>query len=76
MKPFVLVGSFLVLTAAAWAVAPDTFVRGPKNLMSPTYRPGDAKKLARTAEKASDHIKLCHFLSGRGGKTGRQGSGI
>lgn len=81
MKPFVLVGSFLMWTAAAWAVAPGTFVHGPKNLMAPTYRPAastvvvpreftakDAKKLARTAEKASDHMKLANFYRGEAEK--------
>ena len=74
MKPFVLVGSFLMLAAAALAAAPGVYPRGPKNLMSPTYRPAavtvaaphgltarEAKRLGRTAEKASDHQKLANF---------------
>ena len=80
MKPFVLVGSCLILTATAWAAAPGMYPRGPKNLMSLTDRPAstavaprgltqaDARRLARTAEKASEHIKLANFYRGEAEK--------
>ena len=80
MKPFVLVSSFLLMSAAAWAIAPGTFVRGPKNLMSPTYHPvatapapheltaKEATKLAATAEKASDHRTLASFYQAEADK--------
>lgn len=79
MKPFVLVGSFLILNVAAWAAVPGIHPRGPKNLMSATYRPvattasqsftaKDAKILVRTAEKASDHVKLANFYRGEADK--------
>jgi hypothetical protein len=81
MKPFVLATSILMLTVAGWADTPGTFVRGPKNLMSPTYRPAvtaaaasqdltarEARRLAATAEKASDHKKLASFYQGEADK--------
>jgi hypothetical protein len=74
MKPIMLVGSFLMLTVAAWAAAPGMYPRGPKNLMSATYRPAvttaavpqvlgakEAKRLAVTAESESEHTKLADF---------------
>ena len=81
MRPFALIGSFLMLTAAAFAAAPGMYPRGPKNLMSPTYRPAvttvdapqglsarEAKRLALTAERASDHQTIANFYRAQADK--------
>ena len=76
MKTFAAVGSFIVLAVGILA-EPAFSQNGPKNLMSPTYRAPIAqaavpqeltrkqvKRLAATAESASDHLKLAKYFRG------------
>ena len=74
MKTIAAVGSFMVLAVGTLA-EPAFSQNGPKNLMSPTYRPPAAqtaapqefirkqvKRLTATAESAADHLKLASYF--------------
>jgi hypothetical protein len=87
MKPF-LVGSFIIFVVSAWAGQPPAFQRGPKNLMSPTYRAPvaqavvpqeltwrEVKQLTATAESAAEHLKLASYYQAKADKFNAQGAG-
>ena len=87
MKTF-LVGSFILAAVSAWAAQPTAFQRGPKNLMSPTYRasvaqavvsqeltPKEVKRLTATAESAADHLKLASYYHAKADILNAQGAG-
>jgi hypothetical protein len=76
MKTFAAVGTFIILAMGTLA-QPAFSQKGPKNLMSPTYRAPIAqvagpqeltrkqvKRLAATAESAADHLKLANYFRG------------
>jgi hypothetical protein len=85
MKPLLIAASFIMFVVPVWAVAPA--VHGPKNLMSPTYRPPavqvvaphemtrrEANRLSRTAELAADHLKLARFYRAEADKFDANGA--
>ena len=85
MKPLLIAASLIMFAVRAWAVAPA--VHGPKNLMSPTYRPPavqavvphemtrrEAKRLTRTAESAADHLKLARYYRAEANKFDANGA--
>src|SRR5215475_7618750 len=87
MKTF-LVGSFILFAVSAWAAQPATFQRGPKNLMSSTYRAPvveavvpqeltwkEVKRLTATAESAADHLRLASYYQTKADKLNAQGAG-
>jgi len=79
MKTFFAVCAFVTMSVEACAVAPAALqARGPKNLMSPTYRGvasavsvpeqltgKDIKKLKAMAETPADHRKIADFYRGQ-----------
>jgi hypothetical protein len=86
MKLLLIAASFMMFAVPVWAVAPA--VHGPKNLMSPTYRPPavqavvphemtkrEAKRLTRTAESAADHLKLARYYRAAADKFDANGAG-
>jgi hypothetical protein len=81
MKTLRIAVPFMMLAASALAIAPAAYQRGPKNLMSPTYRATtatvaipkeltkkDVKRLEASAETAADHAKIANFYLGEAGR--------
>lgn len=73
MKTSIAIGLFMAVALTAGVAEPTNYQRGPKNLVSPTYRGPvvtatphefngrDAQKLAAIAESAADHLKLARY---------------